>query len=788
MKKIENFNNSLEKEDTIAVKKFLHRLYRNSFWFIFSMLLCMGAAFLLTKYMAPVYESKTLLLINHESNMDVLGEGGALGQVLNKDINIQNQIGVLSSMSLNKQVLNNLDWKTAWFSKDIFRDHDLYGKEPFFVTMTPEAFNLYNVPVYVSMVDSLNYRVTIEETFTYRGIKKTLNISEIKKFGEPFINKFFNFTIWKKDPKITGTYYFKFTDPRWQAILYTSKIKVNPEERNSDLLNVTLKDSDPQRAEDYLNELSKVFIQFGLIEKNKKSSSTVKFIDSQLSGVIDTLRETGRNFSSFRSQNQIINIGQEGDLIVQNLGQLQTERQNEQTRLDYYENLHKYLNDKEKMKEVIVPSVVGITDASLTGLVSKLSDLYSQREIISYSVKDKNPSYVLIQNEINLTTQKLKENLASLINNSKIILSNLDRRIESMNSQLQAYPKTEQELMNIKRSFDLNNDLYTFLLKKRAEAAITHASNTPDAQVLDQADEDTTIKIGPKPVFNMAAGAVAGFIIPLIIMMIASYFNDCIHSAEEIEQMTDLQVVGNIVTNKQKKELTPAIKYPRSALAESFRELRTNLRFLDNQDKSKVVSINSVIPKEGKSFLSVNLASMIAINSMKVLIIDCDLRKPSLHKYFGCNNKIGLSTYLIGQNNMEEIIQATQIENLSLISAGSTPPNPSEILETGTLEELIKNSRSHFDYIIIDNPPLSLVSDGIIISQFTDVNMFVLRQDYSTKGEVRFINHMHINKSMKNAGIILNDIHIRKHSQVGYYGAKYSYRHSYGYEYYLETV
>ncbi len=788
MRKIENFNNSLEKEDTIAVKKFLHRLYRNSFWFIFSMLLCTGAAYFLTKYMDPVYESKTLLLINHESNVDVLSEGGALGQVLNKDVNIQNQIGILSSMSLNKQVLNNLDWTTAWFRKDIFRDHDLYGKEPFIVTMPPKAFNLYDVPVYVSMIDSLNYRVTIEAVFTYHGLKTALNVSETRKFGEPFSNKFFNFTIWKKDEKTTGTCYFKFIDPKWQTMLYTSKIKVTPEERNSDLLNVTLKDSDPQRAEDYLNELSKVFIQFGLIEKNKKSSSTVKFIDSQLSGVIDTLRETGRNFSSFRSQNQIINIGQEGDLIVQNMGQLQTEQQDEQTRLDYYENLQKYLNDKEKMKEVIVPSVVGITDASLTSLISKLGDLYSHREIISYSVKDKNPSYVLIQNEIDLTTQKLKENLSSLINNSKIILSNLDRRIGNMNSQLQAYPKTEQELMNIKRSFDLNNDLYTFLLKKRAEAAITHASNTPDAQIVDQAGEDTTTKIGPKPVFNIAAGAVTGFAIPLIIMMIASYFNDRIHSAEEIEQMSDLQVIGNIVTNKHKKELTPAIKYPRSALAESFRELRTNLRFLNNQEKPKVVSVNSVIPKEGKSFMSVNLASMIAINSMKVLIIDCDLRKPSLHKYFGCKNQVGLSTYLTGQDSIEKIIQTTPIGNLSLISAGSTPPNPSEILETGKLEELIRDSRSRFDYIIVDNPPLSLVSDGIIISQFTDVNLFVLRQDYSTKGEVRFINHMHINKSMKNAGIILNDIHIRKHSQVGYYGAKYSYRHSYGYGYYLETT
>ena len=787
MRKIENFNNSLEKEDTVAVKKFLHRLLRNSYWFIFSMAIGAGIAFLATKFMDPAYKTRTLILIRDDSAGGMMNDGG-ITQALTKDVNIQNNIGILTSFSLNKQVLNNLDWTTAWYKKDLFRDDELYGNEPFIITMSPNAPNIFDVPVYVSMVDSLNYQVKIEESFDYQGVATNLNVSEIIKFGEPFTNRYFNFTVWKKAENPSGTFYFKFIDPRWQTMNYTSKVNVSTEEQNSDLINVSLTDTDPQKAADYLNELSKVFIQFSLIEKNKKSASTVKFIDNQLSGVIDTLKETGRNFSSFRSQNQIINIGQEGDLIVQKLGELKTERQNEQARLAYYENLHKYLNDKEKMKQVMVPSVVGITDASLTNLVSKLSDLYSRREIISYTVKDKNPSYVLIENEINMTTQKLKENLASLINNSTITLSNLDRRIGNMNSQLQAYPKTEQELMNIKRSFDLNNELYTYLLKKRAEAAITHASNVPDAQILDQAEEDTATKIGPMPMFNIVIGSVGGFAIPLIIMLIASYFNDKINSAEEIEQLTSIQIVGNVVSSPHKKELTPALKYPRSAFAESLRELRTNLRFLYPDEKSKVISINSVIPREGKSFTAVNLASMIAINSMKVLIIDCDLRKPSLHKSLGCQNYIGLSTYLVSQNERDEIIQKTSVENLFLIPGGPIPPNPSEMLETGRLEKLIQEAREEFDYIIIDNAPLSLVSDGIIISQFTDVNLFVLRQDYSTKGEVRFVNHMNINKSMKNAGIILNDIHVRKYAQVGYYGAKYSYKHSYGYDYYLETT
>ncbi|MGV8095607.1 MAG: GumC family protein [Mangrovibacterium sp.] len=787
MRKIENFSNTLEKEDSVAIKKFLHRLLRNSLWLLLSVCIGVLAAIVITKSLKPAYHSKALLLIKEEADPNVMKEG-TINQVLTKDINIKNHIGVLKSFSLNKQVLDNLDWATTWYRTELFRDKELYGDEPFIITMHREEANVYHVPIYISMVDSLTYRVKVNDSFIYNGVRTKVNISETKKFGEAFNNKYFNFTVWKKEQNPKGTFYFIFNDSHDQTVDYTSKLEVDAEESTSNLINIGLVDTNPKKSADYVNELCKVFIQFGLIEKNRKSSSTVKFIDNQLSGVIDTLNETGRDFTSFRTRNQIINIGQEGDLIMQKLGQLETERSEEQARMTYYENLNRYMTDKEKMQQIIAPSVVGITDPTLTSLVTRLTDLYNRREVLSYSVQEKNPTLLLVNNEIAMSIQTLKENLSNLLNNSRITISNLDRRISGMRAQLQAYPKTEQELMSIQRSFDLNNELYTYLLKKRAEAAITHASNVSDAQVIDQAEENTAIIIGPKPIFNIIVGGLAGLTLPIFFMLIGSYFNDRINSAEEIEQLTSLQIVGNIVNNSHRKELIPVIKYPRSALAESFRELRTNLRFLYSHENSKVISINSVIPREGKSFTAVNLASMIAMNSMKVLLIDCDLRKPGLHKQFGCQNYSGLSTYLITQHEQQDIIQTTKIENLYLVAGGPVPPNPSEILETGRLERLIQDARKEYDYIIIDNAPLSLVSDGIIISQFTDVNLFVLRQDYSKKGEVRFINHMHVNKSMKNAGIILNDIHIRKHAQVGYYGAQYIYKHNYGYDYYLEAT
>jgi len=789
MKKIDEINNALEQEDIARIKKLLNRILRNWYWFILSGIVCVVLALYMTKITPPTFETHALMLVKGDkSSSDLVMEDLLMSHMSPVEPNVKDYIGMLTSYSMNRRVLENLDWATSWYKEEEFRDVELYGDEPFVITMKPEEKNLCFVPIHVAMVDSDHYRVVIDELFDdyYSGGKASVNITMTKKFGEPFESEYFNFTVWKKQDFPKGDFYFMFNDSRSQVNRYTKSINITESKERSHLINISLTDSNPQKAIDYLNELCNVFIQFGLIEKNKKSANTVKFIDEQLSGVIDTLEVAGRNFSSFRSRNQIVNLSQEGDIIVQKLVKLESEKSEEQTRLDYYIDLQKYLNDKEKMKEMISPSVVGIMDPSLANLVRALSDLYSRREVISYTVKDKNPSYILINNEIDLTTQKLKENLSNLINNSKILLSNLTRRIENLNTQLQKFPKTEQELMNIKRSFDLNNELYTYLLKKRAEAAITHASNVPDTQILDQAGRDTTYQIGPSLVFNLALGIFGGIAIPFIIIMISAYFNDRLSSAEEIEQLSSLQIVGNLIQNGYKKQLLPAVNNPRSAVAEAFRELRTNLRFLTSKDNLKVISINSVIPREGKTFTAANLASMIAINSMKVLLIDCDMRKPSIHAHFGCENSIGLSTYLISKNTRKEIIQKTKIDNLYLISAGPVPPNPSEMLETGKLEQLIKEAKEEFDYIIIDNSPLSLVSDGIIISQFTDVNLFVLRQDYSTKGEVKFVNHMNAAKSMKNAGIILNGIQLGKHAHEGYYGAKYSYKKSYGHRYYFE--
>lgn len=785
----EVFSSSLlEKEDILAAKKFFHKLLRSWYWFLFAGLLGAGIGYYKTKVAVPTFEVNSLFLVKSDNGPGI-GMDIPFSSSFGKNVNLQNHIGILTSQSINRKVLENLDWSVSWFKELRFRDEEIYGvDEPFNVVFDKNGDNLKNVPINIQMLDSTKYRVKVDSKTFVNGREIEVNFTQNGIIGTIFSNNFFNFTLYPKNVRVGENFHFIFSDFESQVWKYLNRLTVEEVDQNSkaDLISLSLEDNIPQKAADYLNELSKVYIEYELIEKNHKSATTIDFIDSQLKDVVDTLKITGKKFTNFRSKNQIVNLNQEGGLIMTQLSKLDEAKTAAQAHLDYCRNLQKYLNDSEKMSQMVSPSVVGIVDESLNKMVARLSELYRDREVISYSAQDKNPKVVLINHEIDMTKNTLKENLSNLIDNANTQLQAIKGRIAKVNNQLTAYPKTEQEMVNMKRMYDLNNDLYTFLLKKRADAAITNASNVADTEVLDDAKPELAQYLGPFVAKNVGIGMIGGLVVPFIIIVLASYYYDRIRSAEDIEEYSSIPVVGNVVKTNVGSEYLAAIDNPRSAIAESFREIRTNLQFIapERNGKSVVIGVNSVVPGEGKSFTSSNLASMIAINNKKVLLVDCDLRKPGLHNRLKYKNKEGLSTYLTGFTTFESVVRQTRVENLHFMSAGPIPPNPSELLENGKFEELVAKCREMYDCVVFDNPPVSLVTDGIVIGQMVDINLFVTRQDYSKRGEVKFIDHMHKNKGMKNAGIILNDIHLSKHAYVGAYGSEYKYKkkNSYYYE------
>jgi len=777
---------NLVKEEKKQIQAFQYKLISKWYWFLLFGILGLSISFAYNFYSPPTYQAKSTILVQNESKSlrgkEFFGDDGSL-----RGISIQDHIGVLKSSSLAKQVIGKLRWETSWYKEILFFDRDLYNQEPFLVYETGMYINPKGLPLYVRMIS--------DEEYVIRTKKLTFENSEISDFeskgklGVPFENEFFSFVLVKNPNVITPIgmeYFFVFNDLERVSLRYVSELTVTHDDLKGNLIALKLKGTNAQREVDFLNELSRQYIEFCLSEKNRISENTVRFIDMQLEGVVDSLKQTGNLFSAFQSKNQSLNLKRKADLALADLKRLEEEYSLSERKLNHIRNLFSYLNNSSHFSKVesnlqqdfgkefgnkstLSPSVIDIADPVLNNLVLKLGELYNKKEVLSYSVKQSDPNMLVLEKEIRHTKQSLEENLKNLLINSEKDLSSIVKRMNSVKNQLVRLPGMEQKFINYKRRYDLNNDLYTFLLKKRAEAEITIASNVSDSQIVDKASLISTKQVGPKTIINLIIGFFLGIFLPFLFIKTVDYFDNTIGSINELEKETSLPVLGVIAHNKYRKEVLVCNR-PRSGITESFRALRTDLENLLADNQQRIISVQSVMPGEGKSFVSVNLASILALNHRKVLLVETDMRKPKLGKMFGCNGNSGISNYLNEEENLNDIICPTQIDNLSFISAGPISANSAELLANGKFNKLIETIKRRYNFVIMDCAPISLVTDGLLTGKFADVNLFILRHRFSRKGQVSYINKLVDKGSLNNVSLILNDFKFNEFDfeRVGY--------------------
>lgn len=425
--------------------------------------------------------------------------------------------------------------------------------------------------------------------------------------------------------------------------------------------------------------------------------------------------------------------------------------------LEYYTNLKQYVTNASALKSLVAPSVVGITDASLNTVVAKLSDLFHQREVLSYTATDKSPQMISLDEEINYTQKTITENLNNLISNTQLQLKNLSQQEANINSTKTAIPKTEQNLNKIKRNFDFNNDLYTYLLQKRSEAQIAQASRDPDAQIIDEASFGTATLKGFNHAVNLIIGVFLGLLFPLIYLTIQAFFKNRLKYVDDVKEQLRPAIIGNILHNKFKNEL-PVIVYPHAEITESFRSLRINIQYLLRDLDNKIISIHSSIAGEGKTFVSSNLAVILAITNKTVLLVDADLRQPRTHTIFKCSNDVGLSNYLNEELTLSDVVKPSTVKGLSLVTSGPKPDYPSELLDSPRLDLFIAEAKKHYEYIVFNNPPLSIVKDGMMLVPHSNINIFLLRMNKSSINQLDYINQLLHEGVVKNVVVALNNV------------------------------
>jgi capsular exopolysaccharide synthesis family protein len=420
---------------------------------------------------------------------------------------------------------------------------------------------------------------------------------------------------------------------------------------------------------------------------------------------------------------------------------------------------------------------MGITDPVLIRLVTELSEIKSEKEKLSLNLENNQPAYSLMEMREAEIKKALSENINYGISGLKLSIEASNRRIFEVDTLINKLPTTERQFINIQRKFDLNNTVYTYLLEKRAESGIAKASNLPDNRVIDYASSSGPIS--PKTKNNLRLALILGLIFPMAAIAMMDFFNDKIMDKSDIEKKTMVPVIGYISHSDTLKEI-PVVDKPGSALAESFRSVRTAMKYFLKKDEVAVIAVSSTISSEGKTFISSNLASITAMVGKKVLLIGLDLRKPRINKVFQFDGSPGMSTYLSGNCNYEDIIMKTHVDNLFYTPSGPIPPNPAELIETDQMRIFMERAKREFDYIFIDTPPVAIVTDALLLAGYVDVNLFIVRQRYSTRNTLELIDQFHKKGELKNMAILINDI-----SLTGYYGygMRYGYNQGYGYSY-----
>ncbi len=741
---------------------------KNWYWFLITTAITLYIARFYINHTMPVYQTSITVLVN-ESEDRPLVDNSALLQGLGLPggmKNLENQMMILKSRDLTRKTLEDLPFEIDFYFKTLRNNLPIYPEAP--VRILPEDMVPLPRDTEFSIAYLGNNRFTIASTSEYYPFRTTASFGDsIICPGGTFIIEGLNTEAFNKDKN--QQIYFTIYSINRLVNSYSNRLNVDLLSREGSILRVSLTGTNRAKDADFLNKHIEGFKAISLDQKNTEAIRRIQFIDDQLIGISDSLSITENRLQQFRSSHRVMDLSAQGQSIIAQVTLLENERARLSLEANYYDYLADYLNSNTSGEIPIVPITMGINDPGLTRLVEELADL--QGQLASKGAGELNPLQRNLEQRIQASKDALKETLNGLRRANSLARSENQQQINSANAQASALPVTERQLLGIERKFKLNDELYTFLLEARAEQEMQKASNRSDSEVIDPADERFSAMVAPDRMRIYFMGLFAGFAIPGVIIFTLFLFNKKLKE-EDIKRISGVPAVGYIPQNSSKTNLV-LFDNPNSVIAESYRLLRSRMQFLTKEEASPVILITSSIPGEGKTFTAINLASVYSLLGKKTILIGFDLRRPKIFKDFGLSNEKGISTWLIGQDKLTEIIQKTSYENLSIISAGPIPPNPSELIALDKTGDLIKTLKENYDYIIIDSSPIGIVSDTYHLSSLADACILVVRPQYSLRDMLyRTLNEMNINKT-QGVSLVINGI--KGGSKQYSYGEKYGY-------------
>jgi capsular exopolysaccharide synthesis family protein len=778
-----------ENQNSFDFKGFLLKTGSYWKWFLLGLTICLIFAHQVNIRKQKIYSLETTIAIKEQDNPLFTSNTSLIFNWGGNSDQVQSISSTIKSRSHNEAVVDKLEFYIDYLKQQKYFVQDVYGSTPFVVKIDKSENQIFENPIIIKFLSKTEYQITINSNSNSISVinylenaKNSVLLSSNKivkrfKVGQRVSLPFLHWVLEIKDnPRsYVGSEYIVAFNSFDDVVSKYKNIKVVIDEKSPSILKLTLDGTNKARIVDYLNETVKTLIDRQLYNKNLFAENTIKFIDTTLQNMEDDLKKSNQDLKVFSKNKNISQIESGGEVFQTQILDLDRTNDGVNRKLNYYNTLSNYLRKSNDFSKLPAPSVAGVEDPNILVNVSKLVELSVRRSEMVYSVKS-DVLFNNIDNEIASVKKVLLENINSAKSAIQFESSQVKNKINTVEGKIMNLPEEKQEYLKIMRKYDLNNNIYEAYLQKRTEAQIVKAANLSDIQFIDPAKDIGGGLIGPRTGVNYVIAIFLGLLIPLLIVFIIFFINNSIQNTDDVSNMTSLPIIG-IVGVKHTETNLSVFEKPKSALAESFRAIRSSLQFLykkQNLSGSKTLMLTSSVSGEGKTFCSINIATVFALSEKKTVIVGLDLRKPKIFDDFNLDNDFGVVNYLIGQKTLNEVTQITKIPFLDVITSGTIPPNPSELIMGETMLEFMKELKNKYDYIILDTPPVGLVTDAVELSIFADVTLYVMRQNVTKKEMVNLLNNRVMREELSNVSIIINGYENK---------AKYGYGNRYGYGY-----
>ena len=802
----EEFANERQREaddEKIDIQEVLFKYIIHWPWFVGAVLVCLIGAWIYLRMATPVYNiSATVLIKDDKKGGNTGGMAGleelGLSGLISSSQNIDNELEVLRSKTLVKEVVNQLNLYVSYADQDEFPSKNMYKTSPVIVSLTPQEAEKLSDPMIVEMSlypqGSLDVGVTIGDKEYQKHFEKLpavfpMDEGTLAFFQSPDSLMANKDTTEESSAQNVRRITAKINSPMKVARVYCENLTIEPTSKTTSVAVISLKNSSLQRGQDFINQLLEMYNRNTNNDKNEIAQKTAEFIDERIDIISKELGNTEANLENFKRNAGITDLTSEAQIALTGNAEYEKKRVENRTQISLLEDLRKYIRGNEYE---VLPSNVGLQDAALVATIERYNEMLVERKRLLRTSTENNPAIVNLDTSIRAMKSNVQATLDGTLQGMLITKADLDREANRFSRRISDAPGQERQFVSIARQQEIKAGLYLMLLQKREENAIALAATANNAKIIDEAIADD-IPVSPKRKIIYLIALVLGVGIPVGIIYLIGLTKFRLEGRADVEKLTTVPIVGDIPLTDEKNEKDGSIavfENQNNLMSETFRNIRTNLQFMLQNDK-KVILVTSTVSGEGKSFISANLAISLFLLGKKVVIVGLDIRKPGLNKVFRLSTKEkGITLYLANPDtDLMSLVQPSDVnKNLSILPGGTVPPNPTELLARDGLDKAIEILKKNFDYVILDTAPVGMVTDTLLIGRVADLSVYVCRADYTHKVEYTLINELAEEKKLPNICTVINGVDLKRRKYgyyygYGKYGKYYGYGKRYGYGY-----